>query len=145
MSTGSKLSPPPTFPPVGRRWGWALLAIVFGAHAFLAVRLFPSLRSIVDPASPVIVVDHAIHEYHGGLGARFFREHGTTWGYDPFFMAGYPETPVWDSSSNPSIALILLGGDNYRSYKVGLFAASILVLAAVAGGAWATGLGAAEV
>ena len=40
------------------------------------------------------MVDHAIHEYHCALGARFLGERGTTWGFDPFFMAGYPETPV---------------------------------------------------
>ena len=99
---------------------------MLGAHAFQAVWLFPTFGSILDPASPVVVVDHAIHEYHGALGARFFREAGTTWGYDPFFMAGYPETPVWDSSSNPSILFDLLGGaklGDFRPYKVGLFAA----------------------
>jgi hypothetical protein len=130
------------------RRGWALAAIVglFVLHTFQASRLFPSLGAILDPESPVVMVDHAIHEYHGRLGATFLREHGTTWGYDPFFMAGYPETPVWDSSSNPSIALDFLGGrDGYRAYKVGLFVASIAVLAGIAGGAWAAGLGAAEV
>ena len=120
--------------------------MVFGFHSYQAVRLFPTLRSIVEPDSPVIVVDHAIHEYHGALGARFVREHGTSWGYDPFFMAGYPETPVWDSSSNPSILFDLIGGGgNYRAYKVGLLSCSILLLAAIAGGAWAAGLGVAEV
>ena len=95
----------------------------------------------------MVVVDHAIHEYHGALGARFFREAGTTWGYDPFFMAGYPETPVWDSSSNPSILFDLIGGGGGLSGRTrsGCWPASILLLAAVAGGAWAAGLGAAEV
>ncbi len=146
MST-SALPPTAVIPrAAGRGWAWVLLAIVFGVHSFQAVRLFPSLGSIMDPGSPVIVVDHAIHEYHGGLGARFFREAGTTWGYDPFFMAGYPETPVWDSSSNPSILFDLIGGGGgYRPYKVGLLVASILTLAGVAGGAWAAGLGAWEV
>ncbi len=132
--------------PAGRWWAWLALVLVFGVHSFQAIRLFPSPRSIVDPGSPVVVVDHAIHEYHGALGARFVREAGTSWGFDPFFMAGYPETPVWDSSSNPSILFDLIGGErDYRGYKIGLFASSILVLAAVAGGAWAAGLGTAEV
>ena len=122
------------------------LAVVIGVHSFQAVRLFPTPRSIVERDSPVIVVDHAIHEYHGALGARSFRESGTTWSYDPFFMAGYPETPVWDSSSNLSILFDLVGGhEDYRAYKVGLLACSILLPVAIAGGAWAAGLGAAEV
>ena len=132
--------------PAGRWWAWLALALVFGVHSFQAVRLFPSLRSIVEPGSPVVVVDHAIHEYHGALGARFFREAGTTWGFDPSFMAGYPETPVWDSSSNPSILFDLIGGgEDFRAYKVGLLASSILLIAAIAGGARAVGLRTAEV
>jgi hypothetical protein len=122
------------------------LVVVFGAHTFQAVRLFPTLGSIVERGSPVIVVDHAIHEYHGSLGARFFRETGTTWGYDPYFMAGYPETPVWDSSSNPSILFDLIGGGgNYRAYKVGLLMCSILLLVSIMAGAWVAGLGVAEI
>jgi len=127
---------------------WLVLAAVFAAHATQAAWLFPSVGSIFDPATPVVVVDHAIHEYHGALGARFAREAGTTWGYDPFFMAGYPETPVWDSSSNPSILFNLLGGagaGDYRPYKVGLFAASLLGLVAIAAGGSAAGLRAGEV
>jgi len=127
-------------------WPVLALALVLGVHVYGAVGLYPSPGSIVDPATPVVVVDHAIHEYHGSLGARFFREAGTTWGYDPFFMAGYPETPVWDSSSNPAILFDLIGGGGgYRSYKVGLLTCSILLLAAVSGGAWAAGLGPWEV
>ena len=138
---------PSTVPPPRRPWLAALAMVaVFAAHITLASRLFPSLGSIVEPESPVVVVDHAIHEYHGALGARFVREAGTTWGYDPFFMAGYPETPVWDSSSNPAILFELLGGPSgFRPYKVGLFACSVGLLLAVAGGAWAAGLGMAEV
>ncbi len=127
-------------------WAWLLLVVVFGVHTFQATRLFPSLDSIVDRKSPVLLVDHAIHEDHGALGARFLRDSGRTWGYDPFFMAGYPETPVWDSSSNPSILFAWLDGQpGYRGYKVGLFASSILFLAAVSGGAWAAGLRIGEV
>jgi hypothetical protein len=142
--------PAPTEQPIartsGRHWACLALAVIFVVHVFLAIRLFPTPRSIVDPDSPVVVVDHAIHEYHGALGARFLRESGRTWGYDPFFMAGYPETPVWDSSSNPSILFDLIGGGSgFRGYKVGLLTSSILVLVAIAVGAWAAGLRASEV
>ena len=137
-------SPPPQAPPrAAGRWGLALLAAVLVAHTWEATRLFPSLGSILDPGSPVVNVDHAIHEYHGALGAGFLRADGRTWGYDPFFMAGYPETPVWDSSSNAAIAFNLLGGPggSFRAYKVGLFALSVLGPVAVAAGARAAGLG----
>jgi hypothetical protein len=90
----------------GTLWAVVAIALIFGVHSFQAIRLFPSLESIVARDSPVLVVDHAIHEDHGAMGARFLRESGRTWGYDPFFMAGYPETPVWDSSSHPGTPAI---------------------------------------
>jgi hypothetical protein len=119
----------------------ALLALVLIAHATLAVRTFPSLAAIADDR-PVVMVDHALHLYHGALGARFLREHGTTWGYDPHFMAGYPETPVWDSSSNLSILFQSLAGGRYSpaAYKVGLLACGLLLLPLIALAARAVGL-----
>ena len=139
-------SMPPADPtPRLERWRWAglLLVGVLVVHVVQAVRMFPSVRSLVDPEAPVIVVDHAIHLYHGALGSRFLREHGTSWGFDPFFMAGYPETPVWDSSSNLSILFQLLAGGHYSplAYKVGLLACMVLALGALSAGAIAAGLG----
>jgi len=120
-----------------------VIGLVLGAHAWKTARLFPSVASIFDPTTPVVIVDHAIHEYHGALGARFLKANGTTWGYDPFFMAGYPETPVWDSSSNPSIAFWTLGGEanGFRSYKLGIFALSVLGFVTLILGGRAAGLG----
>src|SRR5437870_12682876 len=96
------MSQPPTpnpQPPTPIRW---VLVAVLVLHGVQSLRLFGSWRSLIDN-QPIVMVDHAIHLDHGALGARFLREHGTTWGYDPFFMAGYPETPIWDSSSNLAI------------------------------------------
>jgi hypothetical protein len=133
---------PPT--PTGRRGALVFLGVVLLVHAVQAVRLFPTLPSIVND-QPVVMVDHAIHEYHGALGARFLREAGTTWGIDPFFMAGYPETPVWDSSSNLAILFQWpAGGYSPRGYKLGLFACSLLAIGVVPLAAWAAGLGVAE-
>jgi hypothetical protein len=135
---------PPSF---GRRTGYVLLTLVLVTHGVQAFRLFPTARAFLDDDHPVLVVDHAIHLYHGALGSRFLREHGTTWGYDPYFMAGYPETPVWDSSSNLSILFQALAGGGYhpRAYNIGLLACSILTLAAIPAGATAAGLSALEV
>ena len=130
-----------------RRCAIALVTAVLIAHTAFSVRQFPSVAAVTDQDSPVLVVDHAIHEYHGALGARFLREHGTTWGYDPFFMAGYPETPVWDSSSNLSILFQTLAGGRYSpaAYKVGLLICVVLTVALVPAGAWALGLGIMDV
>jgi len=132
--------------PAGRIWAILVLVLIFGLHTYRSVRWFPTLASIVDPDSPVLLVDHAIHEYHGALGAKFLRETGTSWGYDPYFMAGYPETPVWDSSSNPAILFNRIGGgEGFRAYKIGVLVCSILVLVLIASGARAAGLDLGEV
>ncbi|MFI5455381.1 MAG: hypothetical protein ACHRXM_08000 [Isosphaerales bacterium] len=137
-------------PPYGQcrpRAAIALLVAVLAAHGIQAVRLFPTPRALLDDDHPVILVDHALHLYHGALGSRFLRDHGTTWGYDPFFMAGYPVTPVWDSSSNPSILFQALAGGGYRprAYNIGLLACSIFALASIPAGAAATGVGLWEI
>jgi len=132
--------------PAGSRYrvvGFLLsTTIVLGAHFWLTVRLFPSWRAIFD-ARPAISVDHAIHLYHGWLGARSLREHGTSWGYDPFFMAGYPKTPVYDSSSGPAELFQLLAGGTYspRAYKIGVALLVGLVPIAIMLASWSYGGG----
>jgi hypothetical protein len=115
---------------------------VLGVHAWLTLRLFPSWRSLVDER-PVISVDHVIHLYHGFLGARSLREHGTSWGYDPSFMAGYPKTPVYDSSSAPAELFQLLAGGVYspRAYKIGIALLVALVPIAIMLAGWGYGGG----
>jgi hypothetical protein len=126
----------------GGRVLWiAAVVALFALHVWLSLRLFPSFGAVCDN-EPVISVDHAIHLYHGSLGARFLKEHGTSWGYDPFFMAGYPKTPVYDSSSGPSELFQLLAGGTYspRAYKVGLLILVLLAPVAVMTGARAFGM-----
>ncbi len=122
-----------------------ILLMIFGLHAYQSLRLFPSWDALTDDR-PVVMVDHAIHLYHGALGAEFFQKHATSWGYDPFFMAGYPETPVWDSSSNLAIAFELAGGGSYnpRAYKIGLFVLTVLIVPFLAFGVRAAGLSTGE-
>ena len=106
----------------GQAWStWIIVAIVIAAHTWLTFKLFPSRQALMND-DPVISVDHAIHLYHGYLGAKFLKEHGTSWGYDPFFMAGYPKTPVYDSSSGPAELFQLIAGGRYspRAYKIGI-------------------------
>ncbi len=125
-----------------RRWIWALLAACTCAWHFReTLALFPSRAALVDDR-PVISVDHAIHLYHGYLGARFLARHGTSWGYDPFFMAGYPKTPVYDSSSGPAELFELAAGARYspRAYKIGITALVALVPLVVVAAARAAGV-----
>src|SRR5947209_11378958 len=51
---------------------------------------------------PVISGRHALHFYHGLLGAESLRQRGRLSCYDPAFQAGYPKTPIFDSGSRPA-------------------------------------------
>ena len=126
------------------RWCCAvvLLIAILLLHGWQTIALFPSWRTLTDDR-PIISVDHAIHLYHGYLGGRFLLEHGTSWGYDPFFMAGYPKTPVYDSSSGPAelFALATAGQYSPRAYKWGVVTLVLLTPVAVGLAAWTYGAG----
>jgi hypothetical protein len=78
---------------------------------------------------PILSGRHPLHLYHGHLGARAFLKNGSSSCYDPAFQAGYPKTPVFDSSSRPAELFLLLAGGDYRPdvYKIGLATGSMLV------------------
>jgi hypothetical protein len=69
---------------------------------------------------PVLSGRHALHLYHGALGARSLRQRGTLSCFDPAFHAGYPKTPVFDSGSRPAELALAITGGAYRpaAYKV---------------------------
>ena len=64
--------------------------------------------------------DHPLY-YHSALVTRaFLGQSGTTAGYDPSFMAGYPKSVVFPASSTlPELVVWAFGGDNPAlAYKV---------------------------
>jgi hypothetical protein len=103
-----------------------LLCLALGLHFFQTWRCFGSWAAIFDDR-PIIQVDHALHLYHGSIGARFVRTAGADWGYDPYFMAGYPKTPFHDPSSGlaelSQLAASLVGAGPYSpsAYKIMVF------------------------
>lgn len=78
---------------------------------------------------PVVSGRHALHFYHGMLGAQSLRERGRLSCYDPAFQAGYPKTPVFDSGSRPAELFLIAAGGSYRpaAYKIGLAICTCLV------------------
>jgi hypothetical protein len=98
---------------------------------------------------PIVSGAHPLHLYHAALGAQALRERGWCCCYDPYYQAGYPKTPLFDSGCRPAELLLALVGRAYDPavYKLGLalwcFVAvpGLLALAALAAGlgrgAWA--------
>jgi hypothetical protein len=85
-------------------------------------------ESLLDDR-PILSGRHPLHLYHGYLGARSLREHGSLSCYDPTFHAGYPKTPVFDSGSRPAELLLAAIGGRYcpAAYKIGLAVLCFLV------------------
>lgn len=72
-----------------------LFAVVV-VHCFLLAHFFGGWSKVLS-SEPLLFKDHGWHFYYSVLGSDFLSEHGSTWGYDPFLMAGYP-TDVFDIS-----------------------------------------------
>jgi hypothetical protein len=110
---------------VGDHRAWLLLlGGLLAWQCWLTLTLFGSdrpLEALLDD-QPILSGRHALHLYHGYLGARALREHVSLSCYDPTFHAGYPKTPVFDSGSRPAELLLALAGGRYNpaAYKIGV-------------------------
>jgi hypothetical protein len=107
----------------GRIWFFCLLGLI-GWQAWMTLSLFgpenPCRRLLDD--RPIVSGLHPLHLYHGFLGAETIWNQGNICCYDPAFQAGYPKTPVFDSSCRLGEVFLILAGGTYQpaAYKVGL-------------------------
>src|SRR5262245_42633412 len=122
-------------------WGLVLLALTLGQAAVTFAQYDPerSWRPLCD-SRPVMDGRHPLHFYHGQIGPRSWREGNFGSGYDPWFQAGYPKTPVFDPGSRPAELFLLLGNNQAESYKIGLAVCCVLVPLAFAATARLLGL-----
>ncbi|QVL29891.1 hypothetical protein KIH39_13530 [Telmatocola sphagniphila] len=104
----------------------ALLA----GNALWTLRFFDLLddpRKLLEP-TPILSGKHALHCYHGQLGAQAWLEHQVSSCFDPSYQAGYPKSPVFDSGCRPAELFYLPAQKHsYVSYKVGLFISCLLI------------------
>ena len=108
---------------VGSFWGLVFLGLV-AWQAWMTLTLFGAEQSTDNLQDDQIVASgrHALHLYHGFLGAQTLLSRGTVCCYDPAFNAGYPKTPVFDSGSRPAELFCLLSNGEFlpAAYKMGL-------------------------
>ena len=83
------------------------LTVLVLLHIVRSTLLFPNLSAIIDQ-NPIFTDDYSYHFYYGLLGSKLLARHHTTWGYDPYFMAGYPKTIMSDPSNKIVEILIAL-------------------------------------
>jgi len=66
---------------------------IFLLHSFGLVSLFTPLQGLFDP-QPLIDQDWGLHFHHLNSLSAFWRQDHAVWGYNPFFMAGYPSNTI---------------------------------------------------
>lgn len=80
--------------------GLGVLGLILG-HVFLCLGPYGGLNIFEKgwPEHPPLLGKHPLHLYHSVLGAKGLLGRGSPTCIDPFFHAGYPKTPVFDSDS----------------------------------------------
>lgn len=83
------------------------LALIFIAQAGLTLASFRSTDDITNDR-PVLNVDFCSQYYWANAAREFSAKSGKMWGYDPYFMAGYPLDFVFNSALPVQIAGVAL-------------------------------------
>ncbi len=80
-----------------------VLAAALQVHKLLVY--FPHPADLLDPAKRLTHVDFPVMEYQMEAARRFFDAGGALWGYDPFYLNGFPLSFLWNSN----VCLQILG------------------------------------
>lgn len=79
----------------------------------------------------MIEQDWGLHFHHLKSLVGFWQADGRLWGYNPFFMAGYPSNTIQDLSVKLfeilSLVLSALGLDSIQAFKLLVFTATASV------------------
>ena len=70
------------------------LAVLFVAHLILASLLVSP--GVLFGGEPISSLDYSLHLVRVWATDEMLSEHGRIWGYNPFFLAGYPAGTVFD-------------------------------------------------
>ncbi|HEY6365758.1 MAG TPA: hypothetical protein VI585_13320 [Candidatus Binatia bacterium] len=73
------------------------VSLVFLIHAFGLIYLFAPPTGLFN-SQPVIEQDWGLHFHHLKSMEAFWHQDRAFWGYNPFFMAGYPSNTIQDLS-----------------------------------------------
>ena len=70
---------------------------IFLLHVAGLILLFSPVSGVIDSAA-IIDQDWGLHFHHVGSMEQFWRQDKRLWGYNPYFMAGYPSNTIQDLS-----------------------------------------------
>jgi len=114
----------------GNRSDLAWTAAIFFLHTLGVALLFSPVEGVLT-SEPVIEQDWGLHFHHLNSLATFWRQESRLWGYNPFFMAGYPSNTIQDLSIKffelMAIGLSSLALSPIQWFKLGVFFANASV------------------
>jgi hypothetical protein len=108
--------------------GYALAAL-FVAHLILASLLVSP--GVLFGGEPIASLDYSLHFARVWATDEMLGEHGRIWGYNPFFLAGYPAGTVFDVNNHFielfGVALHRVGVSLPTAFNLFVFLALVLV------------------
>ncbi|MBI4863070.1 MAG: hypothetical protein HY815_22815 [Candidatus Riflebacteria bacterium] len=103
---------------------WIALVAITVVRSFA---LFPSVAQALSD-EPLMNADYPFHAYQAAIGVRFFGTRWADWGYDPYFLAGYPKSPHYDGSVLPFEVVTAVVPGLFRAQKVLVLVTPLLTL-----------------
>ena len=82
---------------INKRPVYHWVSLIFLVHAFGLIFLFAPPTGLFN-SQPVIEQDWGLHFHHLKSMEAFWHQDRAFWGYNPFFMAGYPSNTIQDLS-----------------------------------------------
>lgn len=99
---------------------WGAVFIITLVHCIKLIVFFGGPKAVASD-EPLLYYDHSFHFFSTIISSRFLAERGTTWGYNPFLMAGFP-TDVCDSGDRLlKVGMLLMSQfpvSHEASYKI---------------------------
>lgn len=97
-----------------------LVGLIFLLHSAALLLLFDPIGGLID-SRPILEQDWGLHFHHLTSIAAFWQNDRLFWGYNPFFMAGYPSNTIQDLSIKLfellSLPSLLLGFEPVQAFK----------------------------
>lgn len=88
------------------------LLFIFVVYLIIVLRFFPA--SCLISKEPINYNDYMLHNYHWNTFGSYMDDAGKSWGYNPYWMSGYPDNTIYDVE-NKGVELL-----TYASNQMGL-------------------------
>lgn len=88
------------------------LLFIFLLYLIIVLKFFPA--SCLVSEEPINYNDYMLHHYHWNTFSSYMDDSGKSWGYNPYWMSGYPDNTIYDVE-NKGVELL-----TYYSEKIGI-------------------------